>query len=419
MSRRHAGSLVTCIALASLFAACGGRTTHEWATVREVTPGFFISGAAGDPALAADRHGRVALTWVSRDAMGQNLWLALSADSGLTFAAPVRVNPRPGSVSSHAENRPVAVFGLGGALLVAWSERRGNDSLITDVVVRASGDGGHTLGPTVVINDDAGDGKPIFHGFPTLAFLPDGGVFAAWVDHRERAKSSRGIEPAAFIFYALSRDGGQSWSDNRPLATHACARCRPTALADANGLVAVAYRGADGDRRHPALAVSRDRGATFPQNGVLVTDGWRLAACPVDGPALAMDGAGGGHYAWHTGSSEGGAWIAPWRADGGLAGMKRSLSDSLSHAGHPRLARLGQATLIALEGRVHPDSTNGVIAVRVLDADGTLTPWLFLGADAGDGWMATTDDRSALVCWVERDGNGGRVRVARVTRQGR
>jgi hypothetical protein len=149
----------------------------------------------------------------------------------------------------------------------------------------------------------------------------------------------------------------------------------------------------------------------------VVADGWRLAACPVDGPALAMDGTGGGHYAWYSGAGEGGAWIAPWHADVGLAGMRRALSDSLSRVGHPRLARLGDATLIALEGRPRADSTRGVVAVRVFDPDGTLTPWLFLGADAADGWMVTPDDRTALVCWAERGEDGGRVRVARITRR--
>jgi hypothetical protein len=419
LSRRRYASILSCIALAILLAGCGGGDARDWTSVREVTPPFLFARTAGDPAIAADRHGRVALTWVTRDSLGQDLWLALSADSELTFSEPVRVNPRPGSVTSHAENRPLPVFGPGGEVMVAWSERRGSDPLVADLVARASDDGGRTLGPTVVINDDAEDGKAVFHGFPTLAFLPGGGVFAAWVDHREGARPSPGSEPSASLFYALSGDGGQSWSDNRPLTDQACPSCRPAALSDASGLVAVAYRSAGGDLREPALAISRDRGVSFALDTVLVMDGWRLTTCPADGPALAMEGTGGGHYAWVTGAGEGGAWVAPWRADGGLAGMRRSLSDSLSHTGHPRLARLGEATLIALEGRPRADSTRGVVAVRALDPDGTLTPWLFLGADAGDGWMATSDDRSALVCWSERGDEGGRVRVARVTRRGR
>jgi hypothetical protein len=386
--------------------------------VSEVTPPYLIDRAAADPAVAADRHGRVALTWVTRDSLGQDLWLALSSDSGLTFAAPVRVNPRAASVSSRAESRPIPVFGPGGELLVAWSERRGRDEGVADLVVRGSGDGGRTLSPVVVVNDDADDGKPVFHGFPALAFLPGGDVFAAWMDHRETGRAGGAEEGSASIFYARSRDGGQTWSDNASLTDRACPCCRPAALGDANGIVAVAYRTANHGLRDPALAVSRDQGMRFSLDTVLVADRWRMRACPVDGPALATDGDGAGHYAWYSGAA-GGAWIAPWRADGGIGGMRRPLSDSLAHSGHPRLARLGLSTLIALEGRPRADSTRGVVAVRVLDPGGRLSPWLFLGADASDGWIAATDDRSAIVCWRDGDEPGGRVRVARLTRRRR
>jgi hypothetical protein len=404
------------IVLAALLSGCGGRASRPWANVREVTPPFLVGRAAADAAVAADRHGRVALTWVTRDSLGQDLWLSLSSDSGLSFAEPVRINPRAGSVSSRAESRPLPVFGPGGELLVAWSERRDRDEVVADLVVRGSSDAGRTLGPVVVINDDAEDAKPVFHGFPALAFLPGGEWFAAWMDHRETARS--GPEGSASIFYARSRDGGQTWTDNVSLTGRACPCCRPSALGDANGMVAVAYRSARHGIRDPALAVSRDGGLRFPLDTVLVADQWRLRGCPVDGPALATDGQGGGQYAWYTGAYEG-AWIAPWRGDGGIGGMRRAISDSLVHAGHPRLGRLGAATLIALEGHPRDDSTRSVVAVRVLDPDGTLSPWLFLGADAGDGWLAATDDRSALVAWRERGGDGDRVRLARITRRRR
>jgi hypothetical protein len=129
-----------------------------------------------------------------------------------------------------------------------------------------------------------------------------------------------------------------------------------------------------------------------------------------------MENAGGGHFAWYTGAAGGGAWIAPWRADGGLVGLKRPLSDSLVSARHPQLARLGAATLIAVEGRTRTDRSRGVVAVRALESDGTLTPWLFLGADAGHSWMTAAGERSALVCWTERGEGGDRVRVVRLTR---
>jgi len=401
--------------LVLLLAGCAGRGAGEWADVHEVTPVVLATQAASDAALAADPRGHVALTWVTGDSLGQDLWLALSADSGLTFAAPVRVNQRRGSVSSMAECRPIAAYGAGGELLLVWSERRGDSMSVADLVVRASGDGGRTLGPSVTVNDDAEDGRPGFHGFPSLAALPAGGWFAVWVDPREQTATGEDATVAS-LFSAMSGDGGLSWSDNRRLATRVCPRCRVTAAADPSGVVAVAYRPPTDHARDPVLAVSHDRGTTFSLDTVLPEEGWRLSSCPVDGPSLTMDASGDGHLAWTTGAA-GGAWIAPWRAGGGLVGLRRQLSDSVVSTRHPQLARLGGATLVAVEGRTRADRARSVIAVRALESDGAPTPWLFLGVDARHAWMSRAGERSALVCWTEHGADGNRVRVVRLTRR--
>ncbi|HUK62196.1 MAG TPA: hypothetical protein VLV15_02645, partial [Dongiaceae bacterium] len=168
------------------------RTPSDWVGVREVTPGFLLRLEATDAALAADDHGRVALTYVTRDSTGKNLWLALSRDSGLTFAPPVRVNPRAGTVSSYSENRPQPVFGPAGRLAIAWTERCADSTRAFDLVVSASGDGGASLSAPAIVNDDRAidlhawrrshawsvPNPRAYHGFPALTFLADGTLFA-------------------------------------------------------------------------------------------------------------------------------------------------------------------------------------------------------------------------------------------------
>lgn len=413
--------------LAWLAAGCAGPpSAADRVQVREVTPEFLIGRAGTDAGLAADRHGRVALTFVTPDSNGRNLWLAVSRDSGLTFSTPVRVNHRPGSVVSDTENRPVAAFGPRGELAVAWSDRRADTSGVADLMACASGDAGQTLSPPVRLNDDRAP-DPVqswsrwwawtrlfsdraTHRFAALAYLPDGSLFAAWVDGREAGRAVRA--PGAALYSATSTNGGWSWSANARIAGEVCDACRPVALADAAGRVAVAYRSARGDRRDPALAVSFDGGRTFPLDTVMAAEEARPRA-PAGGPALSWNDAAGGTYAWESASGPA-VHLLPWHAERGVAGVKRSLGDSLDAASAPRLDAMDRATLIAVEARPAGDTARTVLAVRLLGADGGLGPWTFLGAEVRGGAVAGLDAHTALACWTEHEDSGPRVRVARL-----
>ncbi len=404
------------LALALALAGCASTPPAEWAALREVTPEFLLAREALEPALAADEHGRVALTWVERDSSGADLWLSISTDGGGTFTPPLKVNANAGSVASFPESRPLAVFGADGRLAVAWCERRPGLPEATDVLVRASGDGGATLGPPVVVNDDIGDGRAAFHGFPALTFLADGALLVVWMDEREnwRIPGLEGEPSSGSLFYAMSRDGGQIWSENRELTDRACPCCRAVAVSDSGGRVAVAYRAALGNLRDPALAVSVNQGQSFDLDTLFSADGWELQGCPAVGPALTWNRGGGGLYVWYTEAGTPGVYAAPWTAELGPAGVRRSLTDGLLEATHPRAASFGSGTLIAVEARPRADSASRVLAVRALDANGALTPWTFLGADVENGWIAGVGERVALACWSERRGSGSRVRLVQL-----
>jgi hypothetical protein len=430
--------------LVSLLAGCAPPNgADDWATVREITPAFLVGPAPGaapavrvqDPAVAADAHGRVALTWVTRDSAVADLWLSVSRDNGATFSTPAPVNIAAGRVVSSPEGRPAPTFGPGGALAVAWSESRGDTTGAVDLRVRASADGGYSLGPVVTVNDDTAGMPPglgwrtarrwrrqhdpgAFHGLAALAFLPDGSLFATWLDGRHLPPPG-GRARASSLFYASSFDGGQTWGMNVSASDSACPCCRPVALADDHGRVAVAFRRGPEAPSDPALMISLDGGRTFARDTVVSRDAWTPANCSQEGPGLTWNRAGGGHYAWITGGAGAGAYLMPWREASGAAGLRRALSDSITAAAHPRLAALGVTTLIGLEARPHADAAREVFAVRALDLDGSLTPWIFLGADVRSGWLAGANPRSAFATWIERDRGRDRVRVVRLTKQAR
>jgi hypothetical protein len=404
--------------LALVTVGCGTRrpaAVPEWASVRELTPTFLAQLPARDPALATDGFGRVALTYVTRDSNGADLWLALSSDSGSTFGEPRRVNERRGSVGSYPEGRPLPVFGPSGQLVVVWAEKRELGGGV-DVVVRASGDGGRTLEPTVAVNDDVDNGKPTYHGFPALTFLPNGALAAAWLDERN-VRVGNGEPSYSALFGAVSGDGGLTWSANAKLADEVCPCCRPSLVADSAGTLALAFRTADEDLRDPMLALSKDGGITYSSPAVVSDDRWSLKACPDVGPTLSVSPRGGGEYAWYTGAAPAGVYLVPWRDETGAAGVRRRIDADLYDASHPRLTRLGDVTLLTVEARPQEDTTRTVLAARLLERDGTLTAWTPLGADVVTSWIAPAGTEAALACWSERAEDGTRVRVARLVRK--
>ena len=409
--------------------APGGRGDAAF-SLREITPAFLLSLEAREPTLAADARGTVALAWVSRDSSGADVWLAVSRDSGASFSTPTRVNVAPGRVKSFPEGRPALALGSGGELAVAWSELRSVSTGAVDLRVRASADFGRTFGGVTTVNDDAAGPPPgltwrqlyrwtrehrgdAFHGFPALAFLADGSLLAAWLDDRKTPGPD--VARLATLWHALSSDGGQTWSANLAVSDSACPCCRVALAPAADGSVALAYRDGSNDLRDPRLAMSRDGGGSFTTDTLVSRDGWNLPGCPDQGPALAWDRPQGGQYAWFTGAEPAGVYVARWRHDGHVAGLRRPVADSLVAATHPVAAGFGGGVLIGVESRAPDDSARRVFAVRALDAAGAWSTWTFLGADATSRVLAASGERLAIAGWVEHEAGRTRLRLAAVT----
>jgi hypothetical protein len=397
----------------------------RWADVSEHTPAALRDVDAHDPSLAANDQGRVALTWVTSDIAGANVWLAVSRDSGAHFAAPVRVNAAPGEVSSYAESRPVVAFGAGERVLVAWAARRvhaagGLSRDADDIVVRMSDDGGAHFEPPVALNSDAQDSLSTYHGFLALATGAAGEVAAAWIDGRSTVLAPGEDEPArSEVRLAVSRDGGATWARDTLVARDVCSCCRLALHFGSAGHVAVAYRGAKDDLRDPRLAQSFDDGLTFARDTLVSADHWRLNGCPSIGPALAATSEGG-LYAWYTGSdstADGappGVYVKTWHVSG-RTGLRRAMADSLRSANRPMLAAMGEGAMLGVLAVPREDSTRHVLAVRALDNSARPGAWLFLGAGVRTAVLASAGHRHTWAAWVEKLAMGPRVRLVRIT----
>ena len=115
----------------------------------------------------------------------------------------------------------------------------------------------------------------------------------------EAAKpAEHGGGPRQDIFHASWKgDGARS---EQSVAANVCFCCK-TAIATAGEHVYAAWRHIyPGSLRDIAVARSTDNGATFGDPIRVSEDGWKIDACPDDGPAMVADGHGGIHIVWPT-----------------------------------------------------------------------------------------------------------------------
>jgi len=165
-------------------------------------------------------------------------------------------------------------------LLAAFLERTAPDTYAYRVRTTQSADGGVTWSPPASLHSDKSDSE---HGFVSLAAAGDR-FWSVWLDGRNTGSESRG--PMALYARTLAPSG--ELGPELLIDQRVCDCCQ-TALAVHAGGVYVAYRDrSQTELRDISLVRVADRGAVEPVWES--NDGWEIAGCPVNGPALAEDG---------------------------------------------------------------------------------------------------------------------------------
>jgi hypothetical protein len=163
-----------------------------------------------------------------------------------------------------------------GALAATWLERSGAGTY--DYRVRLSVAGGAAL----TLHDDPGGGE---HGFVSLAELDRQRWLAVWLDGRASAGHHDGSGEMQLRARTVGRDG--ALGPELLLDSRVCDCCATAAHRTASGAVLVVYRDRDADevRDLSAVLVQPDGSAGTPVR--VSADGWQIAGCPVNGPAVA------------------------------------------------------------------------------------------------------------------------------------
>ena len=231
------------------------------------------------PNLTVGLDGKLYLSWIEPADMGHALRFATWA--GDSWSAPATIAEGDDWFVNWADFPSMAAL-ADGTLASHWLAMSADADYAYDVLISLSRDGGNSWSEPLRPHSD---GTPTEHGFVSLVPSTEGHFEVIWLDGRHTAATPRG---AMTLRYATLQPDG-TLEDEVQLDNHVCDCCSTDAVLTGEGQTLVAYR----DRTTTEIrdiSVARLDGSTWAPLRIVNTDNWNIAACPVNGPALAADG---------------------------------------------------------------------------------------------------------------------------------
>lgn len=293
-----------------------------------VWPLLAEQGAA-QPDLAVAPDGRLLLSWMSvRQGRDNALLFAAFGSDGRWQSTPKTIAVGEALLSNWADT-PHITATADGALWVQWLQKTSAAPGEYDLALSRSGNRGFNWSAPVRVNRDAG-GE---HGFASLWPVSQASLGVAWLNPAQPGEGGAHDGHGGMSLQTASFDGGLQRLGESTLDETTCECCQTDVAMAARGPVLV-YRDRDAGEVRDIAAVRYD-GKAWSAPVRVHADGWKMPACPVNGPAAAAKG-DDVVVAWYTAannepalqlalSRDGGAsFAAPVRVDRGAAVLGRT-----------------------------------------------------------------------------------------------
>jgi len=314
-----------------------------------------------------------------------------------------------------------SVTPTGEVLVAHWPLRGGKGTYDYSTQTATSRDGGVTWSDPVPLHDD---GTPTEHGFVSLLPTPDEGLVAVWLDGRKHVipadedgdPATAGPEPTPVMtLRGRFWDPAAGWMEEALLDGMTCDCCQTDLVLTGSGPLAV-YRDRTEDEIRDIYAVrATSRGWTEPRP--VAADGWHIAGCPVNGPALAAQG-GVVAVAWFTGAQERERVQVAFSYDDGATWGDPILVDDATPLGRVDMEFLEDGSVAVVW--LARTGAGGEIRGRRVGGDGTVDPAWTLVQTSGarsSGFpqlRPAPDGDGFILAFTDPTGDASVVRVARV-----
>lgn len=411
MSMRTALTLAACL----LVTACSERPAEQAAPAVEApriqTWSLPTGAGAASPDLRITPDGRLLLGWLQSDDKAAHRFLFAVADKQGKWQHEPRVIVDDRPLFANWADTPHLIATPDGALWAHWLQRVGKGGGTYDVVLARSTDEGRTWASEVKVNDD---GTETEHGFATL--WPEGRdrIGIAWLDGRHTGGHGHGDHGGGPMTLRTTMfDGVLARHDERELDASTCDCCQTTSVV-VNGEPLLAWRDRSEDEQRDIVSARRINGKWQAEQAVHA-DGWHIAGCPVNGPAMAaLDG----HVliAWYTGAGDNPS-VRIAMDDGSTFGQMHEVDTGPAVLGRVAVALDAKQAWVAwlreengqqsvMLARYSPSLNREIerIEIAKLTTRGRASGFPKLVSDGGTAWLV----------WTDVDNEATRLRGARI-----
>ncbi len=280
-------TLVLFAATVSLIATAPTGTMGVWA---QATPALApqalaspATGSSAQPQLSVSSRG-VLLSWIERT--GDLATLRFSERTAMGWSDARTVASGRDWFVNWADV-PSVMRLPNGTIVGHWLQKSGTDTYAYDVRLAYSKDDGKTWSPSFVPHHD---GTKTEHGFASLFPLGDG-LGAIWLDGRNM-KSAAGHDEhgggGAMTVHFGRFDKNWKQVEESSIDARVCECCPTAVTVTSEGVIAAFRDRSDAEIRD--IYTSRLVNGKWSDPAAVHADGWKIAACPVNGPALSASG---------------------------------------------------------------------------------------------------------------------------------
>ncbi|MCZ6880910.1 MAG: sialidase family protein [Gammaproteobacteria bacterium] len=405
----RAGKLLAILLVLASLGACSGEAPgHEILASPVESP---AAPGSAEPHLQASADGTVILSWL--ESAAGKATLRYSVYENQTWSSPHTVASGDDWFVNWADFP--SVTRINSDLWAAhWLQKRPGGTYAYDVRMAFSGDG-VTWQPAISPHDD---GTPTEHGFVSMVALGDT-IGAVWLDGRRTAQTgghdmNGGAADGGMTLRWATIDGGGQVLESTELDSLICDCCQ-TDLAKLSNGVAVVYRDRS-ENEIRDIGITRLTESGWSKPALVANDGWQIAGCPVNGPAVDSR-ADKVAVAWFTGADNIRQVRMAFSDDGGLGFSEPVTISSGTALGRVDVSWVADG-LAVISWLDELDTKTAALRIRTVARNGTLGETLLIaltGSQRSSGFphmlLAGGD---LLFAWTDT-GEQSRVLTARLS----